>query len=196
MGNFWSGLIAGLLGAVVGGFFTAWGALMQTRGMLKATHMEIEASLQRESQMRRDDYRDRAISETLYAVTLCDTLINEIIENHRHPDSESSGCSSEAIAELLLEPARKVKHLYWMHESIINPSQFRTPLDDLNSVLDAVCFDRSAKDLNKYLQKISPEFRVRQCAYGAVLDWFGTRYSSEASEFLEKQLHKRPEPPS
>ncbi|MEV4563820.1 hypothetical protein AB0K12_08615 [Nonomuraea sp. NPDC049419] len=185
MTDFWAGVLAGTLGALIGGFFTAWGARLQVRGMLDAVRLEIEAMTREEHRARQIASQHAALVEMFRTVGKCMHLLEEEAESHR-PHNADIGCDGLPSPELH-ETRTEFESAYWalIHEiekdghNKIDAS----PMDKLMFFLHDAC-SRDTKAISKYVPNFAKKDPVKSCNYYLAVNLTGTILAFDALEYL------------
>lgn len=149
MSEFWAGVAAGLIGAIIGGGCTLWGARLQSRATLAAARAEIEAVVKHQQESRLFDLRREALVKTLEAVALAERSISEMVRAHTHNNAELvPNCTTADIPTLVTEGARAINRCYWTYsEDFIGETAGRA-LDTFTSCMDDLL--REGADLSRY----------------------------------------------
>jgi|SRR6476660_34226 len=84
--NFWAGLISGLIGAIIGGAFTAWGARMQVKGAFDLAKLQILESRRQQLDEVRLSLRQKATQEFASLIREVNAFYWDLGEQHTHED--------------------------------------------------------------------------------------------------------------
>ncbi|MFG1942638.1 hypothetical protein [Nonomuraea sp. NPDC048826] len=185
MENFWTGAIAGLLGAFVGGFFTAWGARLQVRGMLDAARLEIDATVRQERKTRQVAAQHTALVEMFRIVGRCMHLLDDELDRHRPHDT---GADCEGLASSELRQARtELECAYWAYIHEIDEDDDNktdpTPIEKLMFFLYDICY-RDADRAAKHIPDFAKDGSVKDCNYHLAINLTGTILAFDAVEYL------------
>ncbi|MEU4580403.1 hypothetical protein [Nonomuraea sp. NPDC023979] len=153
MSEFWSGVIAGLIGAIIGGTFTLWGARLQSRATLIAARSEIEAGIRQQQESRLFDLRREAIVKTLEAVALADRSISEMVRIHTHNGAATgSDCTIKDIPALVAEATREMSRCYWTYPAELIGENASHSLDSFIRFMDDLL--KEGADLSSYYPQV------------------------------------------
>ncbi|MDP4506180.1 hypothetical protein [Nonomuraea turcica] len=184
MADFWVGAIAGILGALVGGFFTAWGARLQVRGVLEAARLEINATVREERRARQVASQHAALIEMFRVVGKCLHILEEETDSHKH---HSADTDCDGSPSLELKHARmELECAYWVynHELYDDEELDGTPIDKLMHFLSILC-SKNSELLSNYIPKgFSKEAYARHCDYNLIVGYSGDPIAFDAWEYL------------
>lgn len=181
--DFWAGVVAGVLGAFVGGFFTAWGARLQVRGTLEAVRLEIEATADADRKARQIALRRQALTEMYRTVGNCLHLLE--VEAEKHEDhARATGCEIIPPTDLL-QARRDLECTYWTYnnELMLDSSHDATPIDDLTLIMALLC-SKDKELLQRRIEEMPAKMRQNNCEYRLLVDWEGATTAFAAWEYL------------
>ncbi|GII29929.1 hypothetical protein [Planotetraspora mira] len=181
--DFWAGVIAGVLGAFVGGFFTAWGTRLQVRGALEAVRLEIQATAVADRKARQIALQRQALIEMYRSIGDCLHLLEVETEKHEYHTSATE-CQIIPTPELL-QTRRDLECTYWTYNNELVPDNDSnaTPVDDLTLFLSILC-SKDSEMMQGYIDKVPAKLRQNNCEYRVVMDWVGGRTAFKAWEYL------------
>jgi hypothetical protein len=102
MSVFWSSALAALMGALVGGAFTAFGAAIQARASLRAVEVQLRQTFAHERRQREELFIRDGIAQRMHCLSECANALSDIADAHLLCDASETECdrSSLPVAEL------------------------------------------------------------------------------------------------
>jgi hypothetical protein len=97
MSVFWAGAGAALLGALVGGVFTAFAAAMQAKASLQAVDHELQQVFAHEKQQRAARSIRDAIQQRLLEMSEAANLLTDITDAHLNCDAKIKNCDRSTL---------------------------------------------------------------------------------------------------
>ncbi|MEV4078069.1 hypothetical protein [Nonomuraea fuscirosea] len=142
MSDFWPTLLAGLLGALVGGAFTAFGAWFQTRGLSKVTSLQMEEMIRQGLEVTRRQVKVEAALELQRALGLLRTAIHKIEQDHS--GHKPGSCEAPDLRAELAEQMATLDQSYLLYERMFGDWEaIDKALMELFDFLDGVTMGRA-----------------------------------------------------
>lgn len=174
-------LLIGLLGAVIGGLFTAAGSWIQTWGTLRATRLAIQSnadSLRRETE---ESLLRQAVMESLSAVVTVLRFVDEVDMAHAY--CKKKDCTRKDLPASVYDASKEVDRCLWFYGSNLLGKAW----DDLAIVGDFLTeILLEDNDMSVYAADASDRQRSEWCAYGSGVSEKGNSVVWQAIQSLEE----------
>ncbi|MFI7447895.1 hypothetical protein ACIBQX_10395 [Nonomuraea sp. NPDC049714] len=179
MSMFWSGVLAGLFGAIIGGGFTCWAAWIQVRGMVNAAQLEIRASAIHANRSRQIELKRHALAETLRAAVVTERLVDSLVRLHRHENLELATCSAADLPDELVRATQNLSSCVWEYGDELLGKEAADAVDRIVDMLDGVLF----RDHNpgRYVPDAPDKGTNGLCKYGLAAYYDLGTYSVRAT---------------
>ncbi|WP_141561858.1 hypothetical protein [Micromonospora sp. WMMA1996] len=90
MSEFWSGVASGLIGAIIGGLFTAAGVRVQVKASLQAAQLQVNAMIEQQSISAVLSMRQWAVMQVTAGLEAVKTEVEALYQSHEHPEREAA----------------------------------------------------------------------------------------------------------
>ena len=113
MSDFVAGAISGLLGAITGGIFTAWGARVQVKAAISAAHLQVSSAQEAQRKAAFNNRRLVAADDIVRSLVTMLRELQEMDDEHHEAHHSSAG---EACAEPIPSAVSIKKINCWRRE--------------------------------------------------------------------------------
>jgi hypothetical protein len=186
----WVAIGSGVLGAVVGGIFSTIAAALQVKALFRATTLEMSITLSQERQLRNEEYRERALTESLTVILQIEAATYEVCRDHEHdPSLLDRACDHRGLSNNFPPLRAELRRCISVYSNEVLTEEACHPMAWLVDTLDILCGD-DASQLPGLVSDLMPENDQDQYCWLGQASYCSEHFAVEARSALGDELKK------